>query len=115
MPRSDITRTAAPGSRASAGSALTFLTGDPANNHRIKATGREMLLVRNSSGTTAYPVTVLSTPDPNNRKGDITSQMIPANGFAIFGPWDIAGWSNNGYIEVNITNAALLLAVIVLP
>lgn len=115
MPRSEVTRHTAPGTRANVGQLLTFLTGDPVNNHKIKSTGREALLVRNTSGTTAYTVTVLSTDDANNRRGDITTFSIPANGSAIFGPWNPDGWSNTGSIEVNVSNAALVLAVIVLP
>jgi len=116
MARSDITRNVAPGTNAAAGLAVTWLAGDPVNNHRIRATGKEMLWVRNTSGTTAYNVSIDSTPDPHGRQGDITNHSVPANGHAIFGPWDTLGWVDaSGYINVDVQNAALQLAVIVLP
>lgn len=115
MPRTEVTRNSAPGTRSDVGQLITWLAGDPANNHKIKSTGREALLIRNTSSTTAYSVTVLSTDDANNRRGDVESFSIPANGHAVLGPWDSNGWSNAGWIEVNVTNAALQLAVIVLP
>lgn len=117
MPRLDIARTTVPSPyAASPMSAVTFTTADPANNHQIRATGKEMLLVRNSHATTAYTVTVASSADIYGRTKDVTALSLVAGEVRVMGPFPLEGWvQSTGYINVDAQNAALLLAVLVLP
>ena len=115
MPRGDIPRNNAPGTRAKVGQALTWVAGDTVNGHRILATGRELLLACNS-GATPRTVAVDSTPDAMGREGDIPAQSLAAGATWAFGPWQPEGWVDAaGYINVDVNHAEVLLAVILLP
>lgn len=117
MPRLDIARTTVPSTYAAAPVvALTFTTADPANNHQIRATGREKLIVRNNHATIAYTITITSSVDVYGRTKDVTAYSIPALATVTIGPFPLEGWvQTNGYINVDAANASLLLAVEVLP
>lgn len=114
MPRSDIPKTRAKGSKRSSGIALTFLTGDPTNQHQILHVGRPVMLLARNSGGAPYTVTVDSTPDIHSgRTGDISTESVAAGATRVFGPFDANGWAYpTGYIHVDVENAALLLAAI---
>jgi len=116
LARTTLTKTNAPGHYATTGQALTFTAADVTNGNQFKATGKELLIARNTNGATAYYVTISSVPDPYGRTGDISQYSIPADETHIFGPFPITGWQqSDGYIYVNAENAAIELAVVVLP
>ena len=116
MARTTLTKSNAPGNYSSTGAVLTFATADAVNGNDFLATGNELVLARNTSGANTYYVTVSSVNDPYNRKGDINQYNIPANGYAVFGPFPRLGWMQpDGKIYIDVENAAVELAVIVLP
>lgn len=117
MARTTLTVQDAPGGYDADGAALTFAAGDATNGNDYVATGRELLIARNTDGATAYSVTVKSVADAalGNRTGDLTFS-IPANGFRMFGPIPTVGFlQGNGRVNIDVQNAAVQLAVIRLP
>jgi hypothetical protein len=82
-------------------------------------TGREILLVINPAGGSTYTLTISGSTDEKNRSGAITSYSMAAGDYIIWmgGLTNSAGWkdSSTGLITVTANNAAVLLAVIVLP
>jgi len=116
LARTDLTKTNAPGHYASSGAALAFEAGDAVNGNQFVATGKELVIARNTDGAAAHTVTIHSTNDPYNRTGDIANYSIPANGFAVFGPFPRLGWiQSDGKIYIDVDDALVELAVIVLP
>ena len=116
MARTTLTKTNAPGHYATSGQTLTFTAADVTNGNQFKATGKELLIARNTDDATAYSVTVSSAPDPYGRTGDISQHSIPPLETHIFGPFPVLGWQqSDGYIYVDAENAAIELAVVVLP
>lgn len=77
-------------------------------------TGREILLVRNSSAG-ALTFTVTSVP-LYGRSGDITAYSIGANLFSLLGPFDPKGWNqSDGMVYVAGSTTSVLFAVVRLP
>lgn len=113
MARTILTPITAPEAYDLAGAALTFTDGDLANGNRFLATGRELLLVYNS-GASPYTVTVQSKA-VNNREGDAAATLA-AGAYRIFQMFPTEGWKqDDGYVWVDVQNAALKLAVLKLP
>lgn len=109
----------APFATVSAGTLdYTYAAGDVAGS-TFTCTGRELLLISNPAGGSTYTVTITSTVDEKNRTGDITSYSMAAGDFVVWtgGLTNSPGWKNSstGIITVTVSNAAVLLAVIVLP
>lgn len=72
---------------------LIFTFSDVANGEQTRLTERELLIVRNlSGGQSAYQI--IGVPDKDNRTENITDPLggLPANTWAVFGPFDIEGW-----------------------
>jgi len=116
LARTDLTKTIAPGHYASQGQSITFEAGDAVNGNQFTATGKELVIAHNTDGATAYAITIHSTPDPYNRTGDIEGYNIPAGGYAVLGPFPRIGWmQSDGKVYIDVENAAIELAVIVLP
>jgi hypothetical protein len=118
MPRIDIARTDMP--LIVTGKTPVWTTADPVNDHQVFLTGKEMILCRNTNAGAAATVTVISAPDPQGRKGDITLFSIPANtsnnGYAVLGPFPVMGWEQpDGFLFIDVATADLQFAVIVLP
>lgn len=82
-------------------------------------TGRELLLIYNPVGGATYTVTITGTTDEKNRSGAISAYSMAAGDYVVWtgGLTNSAGWkdSSTGLITVTANNAAVLLAVIVLP
>lgn len=114
MPRTALTKDDAPGAYAGAGAALTFQAADVTNKNDFVATGRELVIVRNTDGVAAHNVTFTSADDPFNRKEDVT-ESIPASGFRIFGPFQLPGWiQTDGKIHLEADDAQIEFAVVVI-
>lgn len=114
MVRTAVTTTTAPGAYGGAWTELTLAAGDVANGNDFTLTGREILVMYNSSADTAYYVTLTSVAAAGtNRTGDITEVDIPFGEYHIFGPIGLDGWQQtDGKFYVNVENAAILLGVI---
>ena len=110
-----LAKTALPGPYGVAGVAITWQAADNVNGNHFIATGKEILLARNDDAG-AQTVTVTSTPDPQNRTGDIDADSIAAGAYAAYQLFPISGWRDgSGYIVVTASDAAIFLAVLTLP
>lgn len=115
MPRTALTKTVMGGSFPGAGVSIAWNASDVANGNKFVPTGREFIIVRNVSASTAYSVTLKASNDPFWRSTDIT-ESIPASTQKVFGPFQLTGWQQvSGDFEINATNAAIEVAVVVLP
>lgn len=94
---------------------LTFTAADVTNKEEVVLTDREILIARNTHGSTTYNVTITSVADAYGRVGNVT-KAIAAGAFAIFGPIKSAGWQqSNGKLYFEADNAAVTFAVVRLP
>jgi len=96
---------------------LSFLKANVADKEDVVLTGQEVLFVWNTSGATAYTVTVTSVADqPQGRTGTITAESIPLGVRRIFGPFGLDGWrQTDGKLYWEGSNAALRFAVAKMP
>lgn len=95
--------------------ALTFVASDNVNGNSFVLTGRELLLLWNTTGG-ALTVTISSSNDPQKRTGDISAYSVPANAWAMFGPLPIVGWAqSDGTLLFTTSDAGLEAAVLRLP
>jgi len=96
----------------------TMAAGDVTGS-TFTCTGREILLIENPAGGSTYTVTISGSTDEKNRTGAITAYSMAAGDRVVWmgGLTNSAGWkdSSTGLITVTVSNAAVLLAVIVLP
>ncbi len=98
--------------------ALTMTTGDAGNGHVTPIVdGKTVVLAYNSDAALARTITIASVADSLNRKGDITAYSLPIGVIATFGPFKQSGWnqSSPAGLWIDVSNAAMLLAVITLP
>lgn len=121
MARSTLVKTTAPGNfptlQPSAGSlAVTMAATVVADKAQFLASGKDLVICRNTGGS-PYTVTITSVASAkNNRTGDITSYSIAAGGIAVFGPFEREGWmQSDGYVYVEANNVAVEFGVITLP
>jgi hypothetical protein len=93
---------------------LTFTACDTVNGNSFTATGREVLLVDNTGGST-YTFTVSSVADQLGRTDtSLTSYSVATTVIAAVQMKYLTGWVQNGTQTVNLTcsNAALKYAVV---
>lgn len=115
MPRTTLTPINTPDSYATAGVALTWTGADVANGNQFQATGREILLARNTD-TLSHNVSVTSVADPYGRTGNITNDAIAAGAFRVYQQFPITGWmQSDGYVYLNGDHATIQFAVLRLP
>lgn len=118
MPRTTLTAKAVVGgygTYTANGADFTFTVADVANGNQVAATNNDLVLAYNSSGASAYTVTIGSVADPFNRTGDITTYSLGLGEYAVFGPFPNLGWKQtDGYLYLNASNAAVMFAVIAL-
>lgn len=94
---------------------FVLTVADIVNFNAAVVTGREILLVQNTAAG-AGTVTVTSIVDTLNRVGDITAYSLPANSFAILGPFSLSGWKQaDGNLYFAGSAVTILFAVIRLP
>lgn len=93
--------------------ALTFTAADAVNFEQTAFTGRELIVVRNSHGSTAYDFTLTSVASATTgRTGDIVVELA-AGAIHVVGPLGIDGWrQTNGMLYFAGENAAILFAVV---
>jgi hypothetical protein len=114
MPRTDIVRIQMPGPYTDTPAVVTYSATDVPNGNRMKWTGKEILLVRNTDASVSRAFSLLSTPDRSGRNGQVDKTML-AGDFDVYGPFtDPQGWvQSDGYIYItgalNIVFAVLLL------
>lgn len=99
---------------------MTMTTGDASNGHVTPIVdGKTVVMAINTDTMTARTITITSVADGQNRKGDITAYSMPAGGLIIhsFGPFKQAYWnqSSPAGLWIDVSNAAVLLAVVTLP
>lgn len=114
MPRTAVTVIALPSAFALAPSSLTWTAVDAGNGNKFAATGREIILVRNTSVSAARLFTVVSVA-LNGRTGDAT-QSIPATAYRAFQMFPTEGWQqSDGFIYIDGASADLEVCIIKVP
>lgn len=92
-----------------------FEAADIASGNEFRATGRELVLVRNVD-VAPHNVTVTSQPaSRTGRLGDITATVIAASGFMAFQIFPRDGWETGGVILISGDNVNIEFAIIRLP
>jgi len=118
MAREILAKTICPGNLASIGLDVTMTAANTGDKNRFLATGKEILIARNSAGAAAHTVTVTSAPDHKGRTKDVTAFSMAAGDVSVFGPWQtkLAGWIQpDGYIYLEANHAEILFGVLVIP
>ena len=115
IPLTDIDRAGS----ANVGTAGTEVTGDPSNNHDAIAGDGVIVLVRNSSGTTARVVTEVIQDQIDGQAVTNRTVSVPANGHKIIGPFSqeylVKSGADKGKIYLNADNADLRFQAFKLP
>lgn len=94
-----------------AGNAVTYAAMDAANGNSFVATGKETILVKNTSADTGRTLGIVSAPDRMGRTGDF-SQLI-AFGVEVAIRPALKGWRlANGTIKLTAATADLEVAVL---
>lgn len=100
-------------SAVTAGQVLTFQAADGTNNNAVTMSGRDLLVVRNTTGG-GLALTIQTLADPYGRTGNIT-ETIAAGVQKVYGPFGQTGFQQaDGKLYVDAA-AGLDLAVIRLP
>ena len=98
------------------GADFTFAAGTITDGDTFVCTGREILLVKNGTGTNT--ITITSVADDIGRTGDITTYSLGAGEFAAFGVGltNDKGWkSTSGTIRITVSSVEVTVAVLRLP
>ena len=96
---------------------FTFAASTLTDGDTFVCTGREILLVQNTTAG-ALTITVTSVVDDKGRTGDITTYSVGANGFSVIpvGLTNSSGWkSSAGTIRITCSAVTLKVAVLRLP
>ena len=94
------------------GETIVWTAGDPINGNSFIATGKELVLARNTHATAAQTVTVLSVECSHKRLGNVVHELA-AGAYAVLGLFPLPGWQQaDGKINIDVTDAAVELAVI---
>lgn len=95
---------------------FTFVAGTLTDGDTFACTGRELLLVKNGTGTNT--ITITSVANAKNRTGDITTYSLGAGEFAAFGVGltNSAGWkASDSTIRVTVSSVEVTMRVLKLP
>lgn len=112
MARQELNKITSPGGYSNTGTAITF-TSEIADGSMFRATGRELVVVRNPD-TSSHTVSIQSVEDRYNRTENISSYSIPAGEIHVFGVFPLHGWQQsdgNIYIDGE-TNLELAIITI---
>ena len=93
---------------------FVFTTADSVNFDEFALTGRELIVVRNSTAG-ALTFTLSSVVDPQGRTQDVTSYSLGAGEFAAFWVGNIVGWDNAGKFFLQSSASTMDYAVIRIP
>lgn len=98
------------------GADVVATAADTSNQNAVAITGRELVLVENTSADTAYTCTFTSVADRNGRLGHITSYSLSAGEKALFGNFTLEGWKQtDGKLYLEANNAAIKFLIIKIP
>lgn len=95
---------------------FTFAAGTITDGDTFQCTGREILLVKNGTGTNT--LTITSVDDEKGRAEDITAYSLAAGLFAVFGIGltNSQGWkAAAGTVRITVSSAEVTVAVLRLP
>lgn len=95
---------------------FTFAAGTITDGDTFQCTGREILLVKNGTGTNT--ITITSIADEKGRTKDITTYSLAAGLFAAFGIGltNAQGWkAAAGTVRITVSSAEVTVAVLRLP
>jgi hypothetical protein len=91
---------------------VTLSACDAVNGNSFTSTGREILLVDNTGGST-YTWTATSVADPFNRLDtSLTNYSIAAGVIDAVQMKNLTGWQQSGLIQLTCSNAAVKFAVL---
>lgn len=115
-PQTAIAIYPAAGAIAANAADFTFAAGDASNGNKFTATGREIIIARNT-GAGARTITLQAAGDAIGREVDLGPFSIGAGEFTIFTqPLAITGWrQSDGQFYLDVEHAEVTLAVITLP
>ncbi len=116
MARTALTPITAPGSYGGTWTEITWTAADASNFNSFSLTGRELLLIYNSSADTGYDVTLTSVDDRYGRSENVGPTEVAFGDYMMFGPIALEGWQQtDGSFYLTAENAAIKFAVIRLP
>lgn len=119
MARQNLTKsTATADGFPTAGVAVTMTAEDVTNHSSFVNTGKELVIVNNTHGSTTYTFTVTGTADQHGRTASITTENITAGQIKCVGPFSaqLPGWQQTDRtIQLDASNAAVKFGVITLP
>jgi len=101
----------APGCYGDALTVLPMTVCDFVNGNHFVCTGKDLVICWNSTAG-ADTVTITSVANKWGRTGTLTAVAIAASSFAIFGPMNVAGWSNGGIIEITAGSVDVFFAIV---
>jgi len=93
---------------------FVFTTADSVNFDQFNFTGRELIIIRNSTGG-ALTVTLESAADSLNRTGDVTAYSVGIGLFACFWVGAVPGWNQAGQFFMRSSASTMDYAVIKIP
>jgi hypothetical protein len=115
MARTELTPDEIAGPYSQSGTDLTWTAGDATNGNQFAATGREIVLARNTD-TATHTVTIVSVNDPYGRSADASEQLATSGSsgdHTAFGPVPRIGWQqSDGKVYIDVTDATIELAVL---
>jgi hypothetical protein len=95
---------------------LQMQAGDASLGNYTPLVAGKTLVIFHNTGVGARTVTFTSQADtPYNRTGDISAYSIGAGEHALFGPFAVIGWSDAGNLDIDVSHAEVMIAVITLP
>lgn len=100
---------------ATAVATCTFTAADASNGNSFVATGREVVLVRNTHATDPKTVTVTSVANAKNRTGHITGHSIAAGVTKVLPFFKPEGWASGGVIALDGEDNNIAFSVLRLP
>ena len=93
---------------------FVFTTADSVNFDQFNFTGRELIIIRNSTGG-ALTVTLESIADDLRRTGDITTYTVGIGLFSCFWVGALPGWNQAGQFFLKSSASTMDYAVIKIP
>jgi len=119
MARQSLTKSTATATGfPTAGVELTMTAENVTDHSAFTNTGKELVVVHNTHGSTTYTFTVTGVADQHGRTGNITTENVTAGQIKIVGPFSaqLPGWQQTDKtIQLDASNAAVKFGVITLP
>ena len=92
----------------------TVITPTDTSGIEFNATGREVIVVQNTAGAPGT-FTVVSTPDAQNRSGDMGPYTVAAGGFAFLTPPMLGFASGTNKITITVSAATMKFFILRVP